>query len=106
LNEIVVLTAQVGNDGMLSVQLPAEGPKGLVEIIVRAINADAVAAPPESDVDSADLLRLLDTPSAENPLTAEEIANGPDYGAWSHRADIVSGEEFVEKARSERRHSW
>jgi hypothetical protein len=104
-----VIQETIGEDGI--VHLPPDAPRGEVVITIEpAAKAEPAPEPPLSPEEAAldaELAALL-TPEAlrGQGLTAEEIARSPQFGAWEHRDDITSGEDYVEQIRQKRRYTW
>ena len=84
---------EITEDGSLLVDLPAEMPRGRVLLTLEPV--------PEDD------LELADEELRGFGLTAEEIANSPEIGAWAEEGDVQSGADFVEALRRPRsRYTW
>jgi hypothetical protein len=105
-----VIQETIGEDGI--VHLPPDAPRGQVVITIEpATKAEPPKEPPRSPEEEAALdaeIAALLTPEAlrGQGLTAEEIARSPQFGAWEHRDDIASGEDYVEQIRQKRRYTW
>jgi hypothetical protein len=107
MSNVITLKGQVNEDGQLIVNLPPDAPRGEVEITIRKTAQPALELTPEEEAAlDAEFEALMNDPATFSGLglTAEEIANSPEFGAWAHRDDIVDGETFVENARSKRRY--
>lgn len=79
------IPGEVTEDGRLVVELPAELPRGPVFVTVESQDEG------ELELTEEDLLGL--------GLTAQEIAEAPEIGAWANEPDAPSGEAFVEQIR-------
>jgi hypothetical protein len=84
---------EITEDGHLLVDLPPELPRGRVVVTLELV--------PEDD------LELTDEDLKGFGLTAEEIAQSPEIGAWADDPEIPSGAEYVERLRrASPRYSW
>lgn len=80
------IRGEVTEDGRLVAELPAELPRGPVLITLEPQDEDGL------ELTEEDLLGL--------GLTAQDIAEAPEIGAWANEKDTLSGEELVEQMRS------
>ena len=108
MTETIILEGEVGEDGRLVVQIPPDGPRGPVEVIVRKVAPERPApelTPEQEAALDAELEALLDDPATFDGLglTAGEIANSPEIGIWADREDMRDSAAYVEKIRSRRR---
>lgn len=107
MGETLLLDGEIDAEGRLTVQLPHNAPVGHVRVIIQLEVATSDVAttgdPDEADLDReiARLLQNLETGGMG--LTAAEIAQAPEIGAWAHRTDIVDSAEYVEQLRRESR---
>ena len=81
---------EITEDGHLLVDLPPEIPSGRVVLTLELV--------PEPEDD----LELSDEDLRGLGLTAEEIAESPEIGAWADGGEAQSGAEFVERLRRPR----
>jgi hypothetical protein len=89
----LIMEGEITEDGHLLVDLPPELPHGRVVVTLELV--------PEDD------LELSDENLIGTGLTAEEIAQSPEIGAWSEGPQVQSGAEYVEKLRlASPRYSW
>jgi hypothetical protein len=89
----LTVEGEITEDGHLLVDLPPEMPRGRVVVTLELV--------PEDD------LELTDEDLKGSGLTAEEIAQSPEIGAWSEDREVQSGAEYVEKLRrASPRYSW
>ena len=107
MTDMLVIKKHVGDDGTIVLHLT---PGSEVEITVKefipAVQPD-LTAEEEAALD-ARLSELLNDPTTFSGLglTAAEIANSPEFGAWANRTDIEDGAAYVEKLRSKKRYTW
>lgn len=89
----LTVEGEITADGHLLVDLPPELPRGRVVVTLELV--------PEDD------LELTDEDLKGTGLTAEEIAQSPEIGAWSDDRGAQSGAEYVEQLRrASPRYSW
>lgn len=89
---------KITEDGHLLVDLPPELPRGRVVLTLELL--------PEDDLPEDDL-GLSDSDLQGLGLTAEEIAESPEIGAWAGEPEVPSGAEYVENLRRPRqRYAW
>lgn len=103
----IILEGEVSADGKLVIQLPPDGPRGTVEVTVRAIEQTPARelSPEEEAALDAEFEALMSDPTTFTGLglTAEEIARSPEIGIWADRDDIKDSVEFVARMRRENR---
>lgn len=103
MSDMIIIDAEIGEDGRLNLQLPPDAPHGQVRITIEKVapQQPSELTPEEEAALDAELEALLKDPKTFTGLgqTAEEIAQSPEIGAWSHRTDITDSAEFVEKMR-------
>ncbi len=106
MSDMVIVEAEIGEDGQLTIQLPPDAPRGRVEVTVKKRVPQTVQAltPEEEAVLDAELEELLSPESLRGlGLTAEEIAESPEFGIWVDREDITDSAEFVAEMRRKSR---
>jgi RecB family endonuclease NucS len=109
-----IVEGEVDEQGQLVVKLPEDAPRGKVRVTVESIfsHPDAKFRSEEErqawiEMYDPELEELLaSAPPNGYGLTAGEIAQSPEIGAWSDRTDIISGEDYVEKIRKGNRYQW
>ncbi|MBI5669960.1 MAG: hypothetical protein HZC41_18355 [Chloroflexi bacterium] len=109
MSDLIVIDAEIGEDGKLVIQLPPDAPRGPVKVTVRKAEAyEELDRTPEQEATlDAELKELLKPENLRGQgLTAGEIANSPEFGAWNNRTDIQDGESYVEKTRNKKRYTW
>ncbi len=79
---------EITEDGHLLVDLPPELPRGRVVLTLEPVAEDD--------------LELTDEDLQGLGLTAEEIAESPEIGAWADGGEVESGADFVERVRRTR----
>jgi hypothetical protein len=85
---------EITADGHLLVELPPELPRGRVVITLEPLSEEEHLDVSDEDLQGAG-------------LTAQEIAESPEIGAWADDAQIPSGAEYVERLRqTPPRYSW
>ncbi|MDX2140592.1 MAG: hypothetical protein SF123_21095 [Chloroflexota bacterium] len=117
--DFIVIDGTVTDNGELLVDLPADAPRGKVRVTIAPVTAahpqptkPTFLSPEEEqawlETYDPELEALMNEMFNDPPLdlSGEDIANSPEIGAWEHRDDIVSGEDYVEKLRSKRRYTW
>jgi hypothetical protein len=115
MSDMIVLEGTITEEGRLVVELPADAPRGTVEVTIAAKSNQKrpkfLSKEEEIAWEEAydpELEALWEDYVKNGPIgaTAQEIANAPEFGAWADRTDIISGEDYVEKLRSRRRYTW
>jgi hypothetical protein len=117
--DFIVIDGTVTDDGELLVDLPIDTPRGKVRVTIATetqspvkIGEPTFLSPEEErawlDTYDPELEALMSEMFNDPPLdlSGEEIASSAEIGAWEHRDDIASGEDYVEKLRSKRRYTW
>lgn len=101
--EILVIEEQVGDDGQIVLRLQ---PGAHVRITIENVAPEIVErlSPEEEAALDGKLKALMNDPLTYKGLglTAGEIANSPEFGAWKDRTDIVDGASYVENMRKKR----
>jgi hypothetical protein len=107
MSDMIVIDAEVGDDGKLVIQLPPDAPQGQVRVTVEKIGS---ANPPELTPDEeaaldAEFEALMSDPKTYTGLglTAEEIAKSPAIGIWKDREDMKASVQWVAEMRRNRR---
>lgn len=107
MGETLLLDGEIDAEGRLTVQLPHNAPVGHVRVIIQLEEtslADAATDHPDDAELDREIARLLQNlEHGGMGLTAAEIAQAPEIGAWAHRTDILDSAEFVEQLRRESR---
>lgn len=103
MSDMIVIDTEVGEDGKLVVQLPPDGPQGQVRVTIEKIepiHQPELTAEEEAALD-AEFEALMSDPKTFTGLglTAEEIANSPEFGIWKDREDMKDPVEWVTRMR-------
>jgi len=93
---VIVLRGTISEDGTLAVTLPADAPRGNVEVILRSIPA----AESDAALDRA-LETLLNDPATFNSpgQTLGEISQSRAVGLWKNRADMLDPVQWLAEQR-------
>ena len=109
MSDMIVIDAEIGEDGKLVIQLPPDAPRGPVKVTVEKAEAyeEPELSPEQEAALDAELEELLKPENLRGQgVTAGEIARSTEFGAWKHRTDIQDGESYVEKTRNKKRYTW
>lgn len=105
MSDILILEENIGEDGKLVLQIPPDGPRGDVQIIVKQVTKSVEPEISHEDVYyDAELEELLSDENLNGlGLTAEESVKSPAIGMWKDRADMVDSVQYVQEMRRKRR---
>jgi len=94
--DMIIIDTNVEDDGLLTVQLPPDAPRGLVRVTIEKVIDEE--ATPDAELDDLFIDSYLDGEG----LTAEVIASSPEFGMWEDQNVITDGETYVENIRGKR----
>jgi hypothetical protein len=103
MSDMIVIEAEVGEDGKLVIQLPPDAPRGTVKVTVEPYAEPELTPEQEAALDS-ELEELLKPENLRGQgLTAGEIARSPEIGMWKDRPETQDSVAWVEQMRRQRR---
>lgn len=102
--DMIIIDAEVNEDGKLVVQLPADAPRGQVRVIVERLPSFSQDELTEEALDS-EFEELINDPSTFSGLglTMGEILQSPAIGVWEDREDMADAAQYVEDMRRKSR---